>query len=154
MSHHKGSNFDDFLAEEGILEEVSESAEKRFFAWQLRRAMEHEGVSEAELARRMETSRSSVRRLFSDAVPSVTLQTMRKAARCLHRHVAILLLDPAQVNETTRKITAVINGEDPATAKGKRAGRATRTTRTASAKDKRGARPAKRRRTASSTSKS
>lgn len=32
MNKYSGSNFDDFLAEEGILEEISEGAQKRLLA--------------------------------------------------------------------------------------------------------------------------
>ena len=35
MNKHSGSNFDDFLAEEDILEEVSEGAQKRLLALQI-----------------------------------------------------------------------------------------------------------------------
>ena len=35
MNRYSGSNFDDFLAEEGILEEVSEGAQKRLLALQI-----------------------------------------------------------------------------------------------------------------------
>ena len=35
MNKYSGSNFDDFLAEEGILEEVSERAQKRLLALQI-----------------------------------------------------------------------------------------------------------------------
>ena len=35
MNKHSGSNFDDFLAEEGILEEVSAKAHKRLLALQV-----------------------------------------------------------------------------------------------------------------------
>ena len=35
MNKYSGSNFDDFLVEEGILEEVSEGAQKRLLALQV-----------------------------------------------------------------------------------------------------------------------
>lgn len=35
MNKYSGSNFDDFLAEEGILEEVSEGPQKRLLALQI-----------------------------------------------------------------------------------------------------------------------
>ena len=35
MNKYSGSNFDDFLAEEDILEEVSEGAQKRLLALQI-----------------------------------------------------------------------------------------------------------------------
>ena len=34
MSQHIGSDFDDFLAEQGLIEEVSATALKRVSAWQ------------------------------------------------------------------------------------------------------------------------
>ena len=36
MNKYSGSNFDDFLAEEGILEEVSERAQKQLLALQIK----------------------------------------------------------------------------------------------------------------------
>ena len=39
MNEYSGSNFDDFLAEEGILEEVSEGAQKRLLALQIEEDM-------------------------------------------------------------------------------------------------------------------
>jgi hypothetical protein len=41
MQKHKhiGSNFDDFLEEEGILEECKEEAAKRVLVWQLEQKM-------------------------------------------------------------------------------------------------------------------
>jgi antitoxin HicB len=38
-NNHIGSNFDDFLAEEGLLEEANAIAAKRVIAWQLAEAM-------------------------------------------------------------------------------------------------------------------
>ena len=35
MNKYSGSNFDDFLAEEGLLEEVSECAQERLLALQI-----------------------------------------------------------------------------------------------------------------------
>ena len=35
MNKYEGGNFEDFLAEEGILEEVTERAQKRLLIWQL-----------------------------------------------------------------------------------------------------------------------
>ena len=39
MNKYSGSNFDDFLAEEGILKEVSEGAQKRLIALQIEDAI-------------------------------------------------------------------------------------------------------------------
>jgi len=40
---HIGSDFDDFLTEEGIWEEVTAAAIKRVVAWQLAEAMRRSG---------------------------------------------------------------------------------------------------------------
>ena len=39
---HRGSKFDDYLAEEGLLEEVTATAMKRVLAWQIAQAMRWE----------------------------------------------------------------------------------------------------------------
>jgi len=62
---HIGSSFDDFLREEGIYEEASATAAVRVLAWQLKQQIEEQGISMAELARRMGTSRSQVDRLLN-----------------------------------------------------------------------------------------
>ncbi len=69
-----GSNFDEFLAEEGLLEEASATAVKRYIAFQLAEKMFKDNLSKSEMARRMETSRSALDRLLDPANPAVTLQ--------------------------------------------------------------------------------
>lgn len=78
-----GSNFDNFLAEENLLEEVQAVAIKRYIAFQLAEKMTEEHLSKAEMARRMETSRSALDRLLDPDNPSVTLQTLQSAAHAL-----------------------------------------------------------------------
>jgi len=78
-----GSNFDDFLEEEGILEEVSAIAVKRVIAFQLAEKMSEKNLTKSELARRMDTSRSALDRLLDPENSSVTLQTLQSAARAL-----------------------------------------------------------------------
>jgi predicted XRE-type DNA-binding protein len=86
-----GSDFDDFLREEGALESSTTRAIKRVLAWQLLQAMKQNGVSQAELARRMKTSRAVVHRLLDETDPSVTLSTISKAAAALGRSVQLQL---------------------------------------------------------------
>ena len=78
-----GSNFDEFLEEEGILEEVSAVAVKRLIAFQLAEKMSEKNLSKSELARRMETSRSALDRLLDPDNSSVTLQTLQSAVQAL-----------------------------------------------------------------------
>lgn len=65
MSHPRiGSNFDDFLKEEGIQEEVTAAAIKRVVACQLAEAMKRMHMTKTEMAARMRTSRAVVNRLL------------------------------------------------------------------------------------------
>jgi len=48
MSEHIGSEFDDFLREDGTQEEVTAAALKRVIAWQLAQAMKAKGISKTE----------------------------------------------------------------------------------------------------------
>ena len=56
MNTFSGSNFNDFLEEEGILEEVSDKAHKRLIAFQLADVMDESGMSKAQLAEKLHTS--------------------------------------------------------------------------------------------------
>lgn len=78
-----GSNFDDFLEEESLLEEATATAVKRLVAFELARKMAEQELSKAEMARRMETSRSALDRLLDPKNTSVTLQTLQSAAKAL-----------------------------------------------------------------------
>lgn len=86
---HVGSNFEDFLAKEGRLQESTALAIKRVLAWEIGRIMKETHVSKAELARRMRTSRAVVHRLLDARDPSVTLLTISRAATALGRRVRV-----------------------------------------------------------------
>ena len=86
-----GSRFEEFLRDDGRLEEATAIAIKRVLAWEIQRAMEAAGISQAEMARRMKTSRAVVRRLLDDKDPSVTLATISRAALALGRQIELKL---------------------------------------------------------------
>jgi len=78
-----GSNFDAFLEEEGLLQDATAVAVKRYIAFQLAAKMAQDNLSKSEMARRMDTSRSALDRLLDPSNSSVTLQTLQSAARAL-----------------------------------------------------------------------
>jgi hypothetical protein len=86
-----GSSFDDFLEEEGLLEDVTAVAVKRYVAFQLIEKMAETNLSKAEMARRMETSRSALDRLLDPDNSSVTLQTLQSAVQALGGRLKIEL---------------------------------------------------------------
>ena len=89
---YRGSNFDDFLKAEGILEEVELKASKRAVALQLEKLMQSQRLSKSAMAGRMHTSRAALDRLLDASNPSVTLVTLDKAARVLGRKLKIELV--------------------------------------------------------------
>ena len=90
---HIGSSFDDFLKEEGILEEVSTQALKRVLAWEVLEAMKHQKISKSEMARRMHTSRSQLDSFLDPDNERVLLTTVQRAASAVGKRVLIKLED-------------------------------------------------------------
>jgi antitoxin HicB len=88
---HIGSDFDDFLRDEGLLDEAEAVATKRAIAFEIAQEMERAHISQSELARRMSTSRSSVERLLDPTNPSVTLSTLEKAASAVGKRLKVQL---------------------------------------------------------------
>ena len=89
---HIGTSLDDFLKEEGVLEETRAIALKEALAWQVQKAMEKEKITKVEMARRMHTSRAALDRLLAPGNASVTLQTLTRAARAIGRDLRIELV--------------------------------------------------------------
>ena len=80
---HLGSNFDDFLRDEGLLEEVEEGARRIGLAIELRKAMKRKRVTEAELARRMKTTRRAVHRILDPSQHPTSLESLVRVAGAL-----------------------------------------------------------------------
>ncbi len=97
MSETKGyvdrsESFDDFLEEDGLLEETEAVALKQVIADQLRAAMAEEGLTKKAMAERMQSSRQQLDRLLDPNYPSVTLLTLRRAAAAVGRSLRVELV--------------------------------------------------------------
>lgn len=90
-NEHVGSNFDDFLAEEGLLTETEAVAVKRVIAYQIEQFMKEQNLSKTQMSRRMMTSRAALERLLDPGNQSITLQTLDRAARALGKRLQITL---------------------------------------------------------------
>jgi hypothetical protein len=86
-----GSYFDDFLAEDGILEECEAAAMKEMIAEQIQKAMRDQKLTKSAVSRKMRTSRRALDRLLDPRNTSVTLHTLNKAAHAVGRRVEIKL---------------------------------------------------------------
>lgn len=71
-----GSDFDDFLAQEGLLEEVAAVAVKRVIAWHIEQEMAAQKRTKTAMAKRRRTSRASLNRLLDENDTSLTLTTL------------------------------------------------------------------------------
>jgi hypothetical protein len=89
---HRGTDFDAFLEDEGLLAEAEAAAAKRVLAYQFETAMKKKHLSKISMAKRMQTSRSALDRLLDPENASVTLQTLEKAAMVLGKKLKINLV--------------------------------------------------------------
>ncbi len=71
-----GQDFDEFLAQDGIADEVQARAIKKVMVGLLQGA----GLTQVQLAQRLRTSRTQVRRLLDPDNTSITLTTLQRAA--------------------------------------------------------------------------
>ncbi|HZT47556.1 MAG TPA: helix-turn-helix transcriptional regulator [Hyphomicrobiaceae bacterium] len=86
-----GSSLDDFLQEEGVLEEFRAAAVKEVVAWQIARAMKDKKISKNKMAALMQTSRAQLDRLLDPEQGNVTLETLHRAAHALGRELKVEL---------------------------------------------------------------
>jgi DNA-binding Xre family transcriptional regulator len=90
-NQHIGSNFDDFLREEGMLADAQAAAVKRVIAFQIAKEMQERRISKSQLAKSMKTSRSALDRLLDPENASVTLLTLENAALALGKRLKVQL---------------------------------------------------------------
>jgi antitoxin HicB len=94
-----GQDFDEFLKQDGIAAEVEARAIKKVVVALLEKA----GMTQVELAERLQTSRTQVRRLLDPANTSITLSTLQRAAE-VTGHRLVIGFEPARRNR--RRATA------------------------------------------------
>ena len=87
-----GSNFDDFLKEEGLYEQTTAAALKKVLALQIEEGMKAQHLTKTAMAKRMHTSRAALNRLLDNADTSLTLTTLASAASALGKSVKIELV--------------------------------------------------------------
>lgn len=90
-AQHIGSNFDEFLAEEALLEEATAVAVKRVIAWQIEQEMAAQKITKTSMAKKMHTSRAALNRLLDKTDTSLTLTTLASAAAVLGKTIKVEL---------------------------------------------------------------
>jgi antitoxin HicB len=89
---HIGSSFDDLLAEDATLQEVTAVAVKRVIAWQIASEMKGQKITKTALANKMHTSRAALNRLLDESDTSLTLATLAGVAAALGKKIKIELV--------------------------------------------------------------
>ena len=90
-NQHLGSNFDDFLQEENLLEETEAVALKRVLAFQIEQEMKRHKLTKSAMSHRMQTDRTVLEGLLDPHNASVTLHTLERAASALGKKLKIEL---------------------------------------------------------------
>ncbi len=86
-----GSDLNDFLQEEGMLEHCQAVAVKRVLSYQLQMYMDKNEISKTEMAERLKTSRMGLNRLLNAENTSITLDSMVRAANAVGGKLSISL---------------------------------------------------------------
>src|SRR5437016_14361189 len=86
------TKLEQFLKDEGKLEEFEAVAIKEVLAWQIAEAMKAQKLSRKRLAERMKTSRSQVSRLLNPKDGNVTIATLQRAAKIVGRTLRLELV--------------------------------------------------------------
>ena len=100
---YSGSSFDDFLREEGVLEEAETVAIKRVIAWQLQQEMQKKRITKKAMADRLRTSRSQLDRLLDPQYPGVTLGALSRAAIVLGKRLKVEVVEAPVARRSLRK---------------------------------------------------
>ncbi len=89
---HLGSSFESWLADEGILEETTNSAVKSVLAWQLIQEMKKKKLTKQQMAAAMNTSRAQLDRVLDPKSGNATLETLQRAAQAVGRKLKVELV--------------------------------------------------------------
>ena len=89
MNKFTGSNFDDFLEQEGLLEEVSAKAHKRLLVLQLEDIMAESNFTKTSLAEKLNTSRSQLDLILDPENTSITIEVLERIAHAVGKKLRI-----------------------------------------------------------------
>jgi predicted transcriptional regulator len=89
---HIGSDFESWLDNEGIREEVTAAAIKAVLARQLASGMKKKKITKQRMAALMKTSRAEVDGLLDPDNGSATIESLQRAARIVGRELRMRLV--------------------------------------------------------------
>ena len=92
LKQNMNSDFDEFLVDDGMYEEVNDIAIKRVIAYQLDQEMKAQNITKTKMAELMNTSRAVVNRLLNPDNSSLTLHTLESATQALGKRLNISII--------------------------------------------------------------
>jgi len=92
LKENMHSDFDEFLVDDGIYEDVNDIAIKRVIAYQLEEEMMAQNITKTKMAELMNTSRAVVNRLLNPDNSSLTLHTLESATQALGKRLKISII--------------------------------------------------------------
>jgi len=92
LKENMNSDFDEFLVDDGIYEDVNDIAIKRVIAYQLEEEMKAQNITKTKMAELMNTSRAVVNRLLNPDNSSLTLHTLESATQALGKRLNISII--------------------------------------------------------------
>lgn len=92
LKENMNSDFDEFLVDDGIYENVNDIAIKRVIAYQLEQEMKAQNITKTKMAELMNTSRAVVNRLLNPDNSSLTLHTLESATQALGKRLNISII--------------------------------------------------------------
>ena len=85
-----GQNFDDFLIDEGLYDEVNELAAKKLITYKLQQAMHEQKMTKTSIAKKMKTSRVAVDNIL-DPTFNTSIDSLERFAHALGKKLKISL---------------------------------------------------------------
>jgi antitoxin HicB len=85
-----GQDFNDFLKEQGIYDEVNELAAKKLITYQLEKAMQEQKLTKSIIAKKMKTSRVAVDNILDPAF-NTSIDSLERFAHVLGKKLTISL---------------------------------------------------------------
>ena len=82
-----GGDFDDFLKEEGIYEEVTKRANKKALVFKILHEMKKQKLTRTEVAKKIGSSRSSLARILDPNNKAVTIEVLERVAAAVGREI-------------------------------------------------------------------
>ncbi len=110
MKGSPASRLDDWLEDEGMLEQATARAMKRAVAWQISQAMKARRFTRARLAHELRTSEAAVDRLLDPSRTALTLRSLTRVALALRMDLEVRLVDRPMRSRRTRTIHPTTKG--------------------------------------------